>query len=162
MLAHNMRSVARLGKEVRHTFLVDNVGRGVTWSNRNLSQYAPTGEWVWILDDDDLCIYTRLVSDLKTIVAEHTPDVIMLKMDHGFLGVLPDDEHWGRPPVFGKIGMSAFVVRRDVWQRHAAHFDQVEGADFSFISAVFASDPKIYWHNVIASQVQRISRGRPE
>jgi hypothetical protein len=84
-------------------------------------------------------------------------------MDHGKMGVKPDNGYWGKPPEGGHIGVSAYVTRRDVWQQHAGAFLSAHYAsDFDFISAVFASRPAVYWHDVVASRVQRISHGAPE
>jgi hypothetical protein len=35
-------------------------------------------------------------------------------------------------------------------------------SDFNFIAAVLESGPLVYWHDVVASRVQRISIGRAE
>ena len=41
------------------TFLIDDIGRGVNWANESLAGYAPhlTGQYIWLLDDDDICTY---------------------------------------------------------------------------------------------------------
>lgn len=166
MLLVNRDSIARFtSDDYLQVILPDDVGRGVGWANAQFADYAPnvTGDYVWILDDDDECIRETLVDELKAIAAEHDPDVIMLKMDHGEMGILPD-RTWGKSPEFGDIGMSAFVVKREVWQRHAPEFARAkEGGDFDFIRSIFAARQySIHWHNVVASRVQRISRGAPE
>lgn len=166
MLAANMASVERLGVDVEHTLMPDLVGRGIGWASEQLATRAGglRGEYIWILDDDDKCIRATLVEELQAIVAERDPDVIMLRMDHGPLGVLPDDDVWGKQPVCGRIGVSAYVVRREVFQKHAGAWRPGHYAsDFDFINAIFG-DPaaSICWHDVVASQVQRISQGRPE
>lgn len=147
------------------TVLIDNLGQGVAWANENLGAWAPKlqGEYIWILDDDDQCIRPTFVAELLAIATELNPDVIMVKMDHKERRVLPDVAHWGQPPAHGFIGCSAYVVKRQVWQQHAAAwYPGTYYSDFNFIAAVFNSGPKVYWHDVIASEVQRISLGQPE
>jgi hypothetical protein len=166
MLNRNKASVQALGKDVLHTVLHDSVGRGIGWSYRSLAAYARylAGNYIWILDDDDECIHPTLVDELKQIVIQCAPDVIMVRMDHGEpLGILPS-LYWQHPPVQGQIGCSAFIVRRKVWQKHADAMQSGHYAsDFDFISAIFASDPEIYWHDVVASRCQRsLSNGAPE
>ena len=134
-------------------------------ANSSLSDYSDklTGAYVWILDDDDLLIYPELVDDLKRIVEEHNPQVIFVKMNHGPLGILPDDNHWQTPPQEGYIGVSAYVVERQLWQAHASAFASGRyQSDFDFINSVWRAGPKVYWHDVVASRVQRISNGAPE
>lgn len=149
----------------RQTLLVDDVGAGINASHVRLAENAPrlTGAYVWLLDDDDECIRPTLVAELKAIAAEHDPDVIMLRMDHGKRGILPDDAHWERPPEVGRLGCSAYVVRRPVWQQHADAWRSARyESDFDFIAAVFETGPRVHWHDVVASRVQSIGLGRPE
>ncbi len=165
MLAANQASMLRQtdGDWVQ-TLLVDDVGRGVAWSHENMGAYAPklVGNYIWILDDDDECVHPELVAELKFIVADSNPDVIMVKMDHGNGVILPSDR-WRMAPEYGRIGVSAYIVRRQVWQWHAhALTPGWYGSDFSLINAIWRSQPTVYWHDCIASRVQRHSEGKPE
>jgi hypothetical protein len=166
MLLNNIKSLeAQSDPDWQQTMMIDGEGRGVGEAQAALANFAPyvRGQFMWCLDDDDLCIRPTLVEELKAIVAEHDPDVVMVRMDHGRRGILPDDDHWQKPPVLSWIGASAYIVRRELWQRHASRFSSAHYAsDYDFISAVFASDPEVYWLDVIASKVQRISLGAPE
>lgn len=166
MLHHNRASlVAQTCGDWTQTLLVDEVGHGVPAAQERLAHYAPqlTGEYIWILDDDDMCTRRTLVDELRTIAKTHQPDVIMLRMNHLERGILPDDDAWQKPPQCSRIGCSAYVVRRDVWRRFANAFLPGEYAsDFKFIAAIFAARPNVFWHDVIASQCQRVSLGRAE
>jgi len=163
MLEANRRSVERLGDDVKHTLLYDGVGRGIPWAQEQLEGYAPylKGDYIWILDDDDRCDRDTLVDELKAIVVEHDPDVIMVRMNHGPRGILPRLEDWGELPRCALIGCSAYIVKREVFQRHASAWSTGRyESDYDFIASVFSEDGiKVYWHEVIASNVQRISYG---
>ena len=164
MLAVNMASLdAQTCDDWEQTLLVDDVGRGIGWSYTNMAAQAAdlNGDYIWILDDDDECIRSTLVAELKGIVEAHNPDVIMVKMDHQERGILPNAQ-WGCEPKQGDIGCSAYIVKREVWQQHAGHFGAHYAGDFDFIKAIFASGATVYWHDVIASRVQRISLGAAE
>jgi hypothetical protein len=164
MLMTNMAGLtAQSDPDWEQTLLVDGEGRGIGAAQAALANLAPyvRGQYIWIVDDDDCCIRPTLVAECKAIAAEHEPDVIMVRMDHGPRGILPDDAHWHKPPVLSWIGCSAYIVRRAVWQRHAHVFTSATyNSDFDFIAAVFASDPDLDWHDVVASAVQRISLGK--
>jgi glycosyltransferase involved in cell wall biosynthesis len=166
LLAKNKASLAaQTDDDWQQTLLIDSIGRGINWASENLGMYAPNlvGQYIWLLDDDDECIRPTLVAELKQIVAEHQPDVIMLKMDHGPRGILPDADTWQQPPVHGYIGCSAYVVSRELWLRHCMAWLPGEyHSDFNFIATVFAHQPLVYWHDVVASRVQQIGLGRPE
>lgn len=166
MLKHNIDSLlAQTSDDWQQTLLIDEVGRGVGASHLEMARYADEleGDYIWILDDDDMCIRKTLVYELAQIVESHDPDVIMLKMNHLERGILPRS-NWEEYPQMGDIGVSAFVVRRDVWVTHSVEFERTDySSDYYFIASIFDNDDiNIFWHDVIASQVQRISLGAPE
>lgn len=164
MLLLNQQSLWRqTDQDFTQTLLNDDVGRGVAWANKNLGEVAPllVGDYVFVLDDDDMLIRDTFIEELKQIVEAHDPDVIFVRMDHGPRGILPD-KMWGIAPKHSDIGSSGFVVKRQVWQRFSSKWNATYAGDYEFISAVFVGNPKVYWHDVIASKVQRISVGAPE
>lgn len=166
-LERNQASLdAQTDDDWQQTLLIDDVGRGVAWANRQLGIYAPQveGDYVWVLDDDDVCTRPTLVSELKAIVAAHQPDVIMLRGDCGNYGVLPPDTLWGKPPEFTCVCMSGFVVRRSVFQAFADAWPNTQGGDYAFISKVYAAtEPgRIFWHDVTAMRIQYKGGGRAE
>jgi hypothetical protein len=149
-----------------HTLLVDDKGRGVPWANQQLRHIAPklVGEWIWILDDDDLCILPSLIDQLRSVVTPFT-ELVMVRGDftaHG-VGIVPS-RSWGRTPVLGDVGMSCFVVRRDCYQRFAHAFPYAPAGDYAFISTVYAGlEPEqMVWLDVVASKDMRWGRGQPE
>lgn len=171
MLAANLRSVAALGDGVEQTLLVDTLGRGIGASYEALAAVPVRGQYVWILDDDDVCIYPDLARDLRKLAGKR-PDVVVVRMDHGDLGVLPDGAHWQAAPALGKIGCSACIVRREVWlEARAAFVPGAYASDFAFAQKLLIaesaekSDKQGYvveWLDVVASRVQRRSLGAAE
>lgn len=157
---------AQTDADWQQTMLVDDVGRGVAWANRNLGAYGPqlVGDYIWILDDDDECVRPTLVAELKAIVAEHHPDVIMLRTDCGNYGVLPPDDLWGHAPRYTQVSMSNFVVRREIWQAYAGAFPLAQAGDYAFVHAVVQGVglENVYWHDVLAMRIQWKGGGRPE
>lgn len=164
MLMANMASLPlHTPDELVQRLLVDPVGRGVGWANARLADVNPRADWVWILDDDDECIRPSLLAELQEIAAADKPELIMMRMDHGPRGVLPDKLTWGLRPTHGRIGCSAFVTRADVWMRHRHVWAGGRYySDYEFIAAAWDACQSVYWHDVVASRVQRISLGMPE
>ena len=166
MLAKNQDSLrAQVFGDWVQTLLVDDQGVGINETHERMARYAPqlVGDYIWILDDDDECIRPTLFAELYDIAFYHNPQVIMIRMDHGPRGILPDEKNWGYAPQLGHVGVSAYVVRRDVWQAHArAWTPGVYHSDYNFIAAIFADNPFVIWHNVIGSRVQQIGLGRAE
>lgn len=167
LLAANQDSLQRQTcHEWAQTLLVDEVGVGIAATYDRLAEYEPTGHWVWLLDDDDLCVYDYLVDTLNVIDCLGF-DVVIARMDHrgpsGRGKVLPDAAHWKKPPQQGYIGASAYIVRKDVWMayRHAFAPGCYE-SDYQFIRAVYDSKPSIYWLEEVIAKCQKVSNGEPE
>jgi len=164
MLAANQASLVRqTDPDWRQTLLVDNAGVGVAAANARLATVEPTGRYVWVLDDDDLCIHDDLVRDVRRIEAAHNPDVIFVRFDHAWLGILPRREFWRTRPERGNIGGSSVIVRRDLWMQCRERW--ATGAyysDYDFVIACHDAAHTLYWHDVVMGKVQRISQGEPE
>lgn len=163
LLQANLKSVAALGEGVEQTCVVDTEGRGIGASYEALARLEVRGQYIWILDDDDICIEPGLVGRLRELMRKR-PDVVMVRMDHGDgLGVLPGEAQWGQAPVQGGIGCSGFMVRREVWLAERDVLVPGEYAsDYRFIARVFGGGYVVEWLDVVASRVQRISHGAAE
>lgn len=167
MLAKNVASVEALrGADHFQRLVVDHLAQGVGAANAAMADYTPSGQYLWLLDDDDECTNHGLVEELKHLAWMHVnPPAFILRMDHGgYLGVLPSDKDWQRPPQEAGIGCSAIVTRADVWMRcRQAWVGGKYNSDFDYIAAVWAEyGADIIWHDVVASRCQRISHGLPE
>lgn len=143
--------------------VVDQVGLGVNWANANLATVDVSGTWVWILDDDDICVRPSLVDELKTIHLQAQPDVIMVRAWHAKFGWLPDNAHWEHEPVCGKVGASSYLVKKDLWMLQRHRWRSVYEADYWFIHDLWEmSDLRWYWHDVTAAYYPQQSMGAPE
>jgi hypothetical protein len=164
MLAANQASLAQMtSDDWMQTLLVDKVGIGVAAANARLATFTPAGRWVWALDDDDLCVHPGLVADVLALEAEHNPDLIVVRFDHGYLDVLPTPTYWRRPPECGRIGGSGVITRADLWLQcrdkwATGHYE----SDCDFVQAAYRTASNVIWHDVIAGMVQRISMGAVE
>lgn len=166
-LAENQASMAaQSDPDWVQTLLVDEVGIGVEAANARLADVEPNSDYVWVLDDDDLCVRDDLVQRLKSVVGAMltAPAAIVVRMDHGELGVLPDmGRWWGLVPPEGGIGASALVTRADVWRRYRDAWRTGRYAsDYDFTAAVLRGETHVVWVDLVASRVRRRSIGRPE
>lgn len=164
MLAANQVSLARqTDSDWTQTLLVDEVGIGVVAANAELATVHPVGRYVWVLDDDDLCVSDTLVADLRTIVAEHDPDLIFVRFDHHWLGVLPPSYNWRNMPICGGIGGSGVIARADLWLRCRGEWATGRyESDYDYVLHAYNSAGKVYWHDAVVGKVQRISYGAIE
>jgi hypothetical protein len=162
--AQQVSLAAQTDRDFVHTVLMDSERRGIEWASENMGRYAPqlVGDYVWILDDDDLCTLPTFIAGLKQIAVLNAPDVVFVRMDHDYGRILPS-ARWGKSPKVSEIGVSAYVVRREVWQAHAGAWTPGKyTSDFEFIDSIWQSRPVTYWWDVVASRCQRQSLGRAE
>lgn len=128
----------------------DEKVRGVSWANRNYATIEAVGEWVWLLDDDDLCSDADLIAKLRWVIAKENPDVILMRTVHGRWGVLPDRERWGQRPVMGHIGPSCLAVKGAVWNAYRDCWTETYAGDFWFINDLWDAGLKVSWLPIIA------------
>jgi len=160
----NMESLLRqTDRDFYHMVLLDKIGKGVAFANKSLYVNSPaiTSDYVFILDDDNVLINDSFVADIKAIVKEHAPDVIIIKGTRKNK-VYPTDVVWKNKPQFAHIDMANFVVTKEVYQKHASKFCINQGADYNFITDVFKQNYKIFWQDKIYSTALAVSYGKPE
>jgi glycosyltransferase involved in cell wall biosynthesis len=165
LLERNLASLAALeDTDWRRVLVVDDQARGCAWANRNLATVDVAGEYVWVLDDDDLCCRPSLLGELRTIAAaENWPDVIMVRAFHERFGLLPSDANWQQRPVRGNVGWSCFIVRASVWHVHRQAIVERYDADFWWIDHLWQQPGlRWYWHDVTAAWYPQQSIGAPE
>ena len=164
------RSIARQAdQDVEHIIIRDTVGVGCVEAYRLFLNVQPRGEYVMILDDDNLLASPWLVSDLKAVAEQHDPDVIVFKMDNAELGILPGRVMWRLPPIHGHIGSCNVAVKSHVWDAciGAIATDGKGGppvyhSDLYYLKAVWAYTQSIYWLDKIGVTVPVVSRGMVE
>jgi hypothetical protein len=165
MFARQKASLAaQTDKDFIQTILMDEERRGIDFATEQMARYAPNlvGDMIWVLDDDDLCTLPTFIAGLKEIAVLNAPDVVFVRMDHGMGRILPS-ARWGKSPKLSEIGISAFVVRREIWQAHAgAMIPGKYTSDYEFIKSIWQAKPMVYWWDVIASRCQRQSVGLAE
>jgi hypothetical protein len=162
-LKRNQESLAALlDPDWEQTIVVDEVGRGCPWANANLSTVPATGDYVWVLDDDDQCAMPGLLEDIKQVVeAENQPEVIFCFAEHGNYGLLPDADHWEMEPTLGKCGFSNFFVRADIWEKHRVMFKNFEVycGDYEFFRYLWQQGCRFVWHDALVAWYPKQNRG---
>ncbi len=161
MLAENVASLeGQADPDYEQLFIVDDVGRGVGWANKQLATTKPTGRYVMVLDDDDMMVDDNAIALMKE-AAKNGPHIVIFKAVHSDLGVLPGPAVWQNRPIRGQIGSCDFITRRAVWEKHIEAFGTFACGDFNFLKAIWLDSPTVVWLDRVLAGVQRISRGQP-
>ena len=152
--------------DYENVIIVDPVGVGVAAANGFFFQHRRRvhGQYIYLIDDDDVVVEPTLVATVKEIAAEHDwPDMIMFRVQHAN-GILPDARVWGKKPIGGAIGGSAYVVRADVWQRHIIRFGErgIYAGDFDFIQTLFERGYRAFWCDAIIAAAPVQHQGKTE
>ena len=158
-------------RDYEQIFLVDEEGLGINAADARMAADAPPlirGRYVYVLDDDDVLIDNQFVAWIHTVsCTHHGPDIIMVKSDNGVLGILPSPAAWGKEPQPGQVSVLNYVVKAEIWKRHAPAFASHPGdaGDSMFITELFRHDYSVHWLDAIMAMTGPISgrnHGRPE
>lgn len=164
MFQQNLDSVnIQTDQDFEHIILRDDVGIGSAKANMMFywNRDQVSGDYVFMLDDDDVLTEPTFVEDMKKIVASGDYDVIMIRMIlNGEL--YPTSTVWKKQPVKNHIGTSNFIIKNSIWKDHIRNFLPMQTGDYNFIKTVFESKPSVIWVDKIYSKTLRVSCGLPE
>lgn len=166
ILTVNVGSVdAQTDQDMEHILLWDPIkSSSVERANKNLGKFKDliSGEWVYVLDDDDQLIYPTFVEELRKIVDQFNPSVVMVKAVISELHQRLLPEPWGSgPPVFCRVSSLNFIVRADIWKKHIHHFGTPTAGDYNFINKVWESERfKFYWWDKLVAYAPRTGRDK--
>lgn len=169
LFAQHKQSVAGLNDiDFEQQFIVDKHGGGMYLANESFQFVKPSGEYVYLLDDDDFFVRPDFIERIKQHANDTGfPDVIFFKMkiktgdgDE----IYPKPQSWkSRQPKRGQIGGSCFVVKRWVFERYIHHFAQRSCGDWYFITSVLNdADVRCSWLDERFAETGKVSRGAVE
>lgn len=165
MLRKNIDSLTmQTDPDYQQLVLKDNQRRGVDWANGRMAERDWSdieGDYVLVLDDDDLMIENSLIERMKESHTLPRPDLFILRMDHGPLGILPNDENWECEPMRACQGCSSVIPSRELFKRAVKHYAPQYDGDFDFVKACYDFSEKTYWLDIVATRVQQIGAFSP-
>ncbi len=154
-------------RDFDHVIMVDTVGIGVPRANKmfveNLDRV--TGEYVLMLDDDDMFSTDQAIARLAEVTEWDEPEMVIFQCDHGGgLGVLPFPKIFklkSMPQPSG-IGTCSYITRREIFEATIEKFGQRLGGDYIFFKAAYGMCKDVVYLEEQLTKVQRISNGKPE
>jgi hypothetical protein len=164
----NQESVnAQLEKNYEQIFINDPKGYGMLEANKSFAYVSDMikGQYIHLLDDDDIYIKESFTLRMKEIADRENPDIILFKMYiHTGDGdnIYPKSDCWGDIPKIARIGGSCFIVKKELYQRYIHEFGVRRCGDFQFLRALWTEpNLKAYWHDEIMCE-SKPSHGKPE
>lgn len=124
--------------ELHHEVICDADGLGPFMSYRLLAGLRARGDYVWLMDDDDLPCDVGLAEFAR--VAESFPRLVagpVLNDEHGTLSA--KREHVA-PPAEGQVTVCSYIMREDVWTATRSELAKAYRyqADFDYFAHVYA------------------------
>lgn len=152
---------AQSDRDYQHLVIVDEVGIGVAGMFAAIPGNVPLieGEYVYILQDDDVITDRDFVRDLKRFAWEHNDPPVVIVKNRKF-GVQP--RKWEQAPQLGHIDLGSYVIRADVFAENAHRFGRRYEGDYDFIRALWDMGYPFAWWDRLVAEAQQVGMGRPE
>jgi hypothetical protein len=169
-LAENLLSIDQLiNPDYEQIFINDDVGHGLLAANKSFSdvKHMISGQYVFLLDDDDFIVNRDMIDDLKLIQSLHDPDIIFFRMiikNNMNNNFYPTAACWRNKPLIAHVGGSCFVVKKEIYLKHIHEFAKPRCGDFYFINAAFndVGPDRVFWMDKLMCETGRVSRGKSE
>jgi len=157
--------LAQKDPDFDHIIIKDMVGVGFARTNGYFYEHRDLvhGQYVFMLDDDNILITDDFVSDMKKIARENdNPGLIFVKMWINDC-YYPTNVDWKASKLtINHIDTACVVVRHDLWNAHIKNFLQRKAGDFFFIESVYNSKPTVFWQDKFYTRTMKVSHGKPE
>ena len=153
-------------KDFEHIIFYDDKLEGIPSANLIFSDRKEfvTGDYVFILDDDDFLRADDFISDMRHLVENcGAPALIITRVLMENI-VYPRISVWGTNFISpGTIGSSCVVVSNHLWHNNIGNFKTSDTpGDFNFINSLFLENPTIEWRDKVYVEVPHLSWGRSE
>ena len=158
-------ALAQTDRDFEIVLIPDMKKRGVKWANKQfgLNTNRVDGRYVYTLDDDSKIVDRELIKRLKKISTQ--PGIVMVKCYRPQIAphILPKPYVWGQRDKLrvATTNGGCFIVRADVWKRHAHAYGIPGSGDWNFLSTVKRDRSiEFFWVNVVAKEPQQLGRGK--
>jgi hypothetical protein len=166
-LAKLLESVARqtARERLEHIVVPDHAGLGLVGGLfRRIAWYAPMlrGRYVSVVCDDDVLAADDVVERIeKFAAAKGDPEVIVVRDIKQGLDLPSCAVGRGGPPEIGEVDLTNYVVRADVFRRHAGDYGLRYEGDFDHGKALYDAGYRHEFCDVLYVD-GALSNGRPE
>jgi len=151
--------------DIQHLLVYDPTENGIGFPGANdmiARAVGIEGDYVTVLDDDDIFSSKTFIADLKKLIEKRPIDLVIGKVRYGKNVLPPESEFKQEKIVLSKIGSTCAIVRRDLWDKNKEIWGVgVYCADFHFIAAVTEqAKASIWWDYLIAETLSKVQNNR--
>ncbi len=140
-------------QDLQHLLIYDPTENGIGFPGANAllaNVVGIEGQYVMVLDDDDVLTNANFVATMKRAAGKHSPDAIFIRADYGGRVLPPDDEFNQRLVVRGKIGSSCVLASRQLYEACSHKWrTPTYAADYFYLDEVAKRSIKPLWLNVV-------------
>ena len=149
-------------QDFEHIIIVDEVGRGIPWANRQLAERDwsdLSGQYVYILDDDNMMMPGAIGAIKHELVAADLPALMICRVHRiqPKLRGIPKDEYWEKGPVLNTIDAGCVVVRHDLFLKAVKSYPEIYTGDYDYILAAYTMAESVKWYKKLIMRAQGIS-----
>ena len=147
---------------IQHLIVYDDVGIGIGGMFAEIQEHVGNlrGDYVYILQDDDVLAGPDVVERLRVFAIENNDPAVVIVRNQKRGMILPT--HWMDRPRRNHIDLGSYVVRRDVLTAHAGDFAPKYDGDFEYIDAVWRAGWRFTWCDLLFARALGTGLGRPE
>lgn len=151
---HSLSLLTQSCSELEHIILTDSKRSGLLAANQALAKAVDllSGEYVFIMDDDNRMVDADLVRVLKE---NSGPDVLLFKTKVGDR-VIPERDLFGKMLIRKHIDSHCYAVKRDIWIKYIKAFGVARAGDFFFIKEVLEHVDSVKWIDIVACETMMI------
>lgn len=168
LLQANIKSLkAQTDRDYEQVFIVDRVGKGLAAADKVLNEYKElnNGQYVLVLDDDDMILEPTFIATIKKIAKSKNPDVMIWRgrFGKGYLTDLPPkDTNWGKTIVRAKIGSFNYAIKNELYKQYIHVCKTGVAGDYDFLKKVLNHPTKlnVEWINTTFVGIQIKSKGK--
>jgi len=167
-LSANIASLKmQIDPSYQHLVLPDDVGVGLHAANRRLGEVKEQvlGDYVMILDDDDILISPGLVGEARHIKTfKGYPDVVVSRVWR-ITEIVPRPEAWKLEEYDDGNGhrvCNCYLVAHSLFMETIDAFGAPLAGDQRWQEAFFLRSPTFFWYDNVMSANTRIGRCEPE
>jgi glycosyltransferase involved in cell wall biosynthesis len=162
LLQKNIKSLkSQTDKDYEQIFIIDRIGKGLSAADKSLDwfKHYNSGQYIMVLDDDDLILDPQFISYIKVIALKSNPDVIIWRGQFGNINYVlpPVNTNWGKLIEKSKIGSFNYAVKSEFYNQYIHVCRSGITGDFDFINKVLNSKTlNVIWTDkvFVASQVK--------